>query len=57
MVSVSHSPLKVKEVMVNDRRYVVCINEDEAKKDAADHDQPAIISTLEERLKQGTSPG
>ena len=29
------SPLKVKEVWVDNRRYVVCRNEDQAKKDAA----------------------
>ena len=29
------SPLKVKEVWVDDRRYIVCLNDDEARKDAA----------------------
>ncbi|MCA1960705.1 MAG: hypothetical protein LDL33_07905 [Desulfomonile sp.] len=43
--------MKVKEVIVDDRRYVVCVNEDQAKKDAAD--RSAIISALEERLKEG----
>jgi hypothetical protein len=51
VVGASRSPLKVKEVVVDDRRYVVCVNEDQAKKDAAD--RAAIISALEERLKQG----
>jgi hypothetical protein len=51
LVSASRSPLKVKEVMVDGRRYVVCVNEDQAKKDAAD--RAAIICALEERLKRG----
>jgi hypothetical protein len=51
VVGASRSPLKVKEVVVDDRRYVVCVNEDQAKKDTAD--RAAIISALEERLKQG----
>jgi len=51
VVGASRSPLKVKEVIVDDRRYVVCVNEDQAKKDAAD--RAAIISALEERMKQG----
>jgi Transposase DDE domain len=45
------SPLKVKEVWVDDRRYVVCLNEDEARKDAADRD--AIVAALRERLRSG----
>lgn len=44
-------PLKVKEVMVEGRRYVVCKNEDQAKKDAAD--RQAIIESLGEALKKG----
>jgi hypothetical protein len=50
-VKASRSSLKVKEVRVNQRRYVVCVNEDQAKKDALD--RAAIIAALEERLKQG----
>jgi hypothetical protein len=50
-VNASRSSLKVKEVRVNERRYVVCVNEDQAKKDALD--RAAIIAALEERLKQG----
>jgi transposase len=42
------SPLKVKEVMVDDRRYIVCLNEKQARKDAAD--RQAIIDDLEEKL-------
>jgi transposase len=45
------SPLKVKEVWVEDRRYVVCLNEDEARKDAADRE--AIVTALREKLRQG----
>ncbi|HKN43728.1 MAG TPA: IS1634 family transposase, partial [Propionibacteriaceae bacterium] len=45
------SPLKVKEVRVNDRRYVVCLNEDEARKDAADRE--AIVASLREKLRSG----
>jgi transposase len=43
------SPLKVKEVMVNDHRYVVCLNTKQARKDAAD--RQAIIDSLSEKLK------
>ncbi|MBU4371374.1 MAG: IS1634 family transposase, partial [Proteobacteria bacterium] len=43
------SPLKVKEVMVDGRRYIVCLNEKQARKDAAD--RQAIIDSLEEKLK------
>lgn len=45
------SPLKVKEVWVEDRRYVVCLNEDEARKDAADRE--AIVAGLREQLRRG----
>jgi transposase len=45
------SPLKVKEVWVDDRRYVVCLNEDEARKDAADRE--AIVASLREQLGKG----
>ena len=45
------SPLKVKEVRVDDRRYVVCLNEDEARKDAADRE--AIVAALREQLRNG----
>ena len=47
----SPSPLKVKEVWRDDRRYVVCVNEDQAKKDAADRE--AIIASLSDALKRG----
>jgi hypothetical protein len=45
------SPLKVKEVWVEDRRYVVCLNEDEARKDAADRE--ATVAALREQLRSG----
>ena len=46
------SPLKVKEVIVNGRRYIVCLNTKEAKKDAAN--RLAIVECLEERLRKDT---
>ena len=45
------APLKVKQVLVRDRRYIVCLNEKQAKKDAADRE--AIVAALREQLKQG----
>jgi len=45
------SPLKVKEVNHNDRRYIVCLNTRQARKDAADRN--AIINGLEDQLKKG----
>lgn len=45
------SPLKVKEVMIEDRRYVVCLNEEQRRKDAAD--RAAIVAQLRERLPGG----
>ena len=50
------SPLKVKEVRVTgedaERRYVVCRNEEEARKDAH-HDREAIVTSLREALRRG----
>jgi transposase len=43
------SPLKVKEVMIEDRRYIICLNTRQARKDAADRE--AIIESLNEKLK------
>jgi len=43
------SPLKVKEVLVDDRRYIVCLNERQARKDAAD--RQSIVDALAEKLK------
>jgi transposase len=45
------APLKVKEVWEDDRRYVVCINEEQRRKDA--FDRKAIIDHLREQLKRG----
>lgn len=45
------SPLKVKQVKQGDKRYIVCVNEDQAKKDA--HDRDAIVAALREQLKKG----
>jgi transposase len=41
--------LRVKEVWVEDRRYIVCHNPQEALKDAADRE--AIVKSLEDQLK------
>lgn len=45
------APLKVKEVEVAGRRYVVCLNEEEKRKDA--HDREAIVAALRKALKGG----
>ena len=46
------SPLKVKEVWVEDqRRYVVCLNEDQATKDRFDRE--ALVTSLQKALGQG----
>jgi transposase len=42
------SPLKVKEVLVDNRRYIVCLNEKQARKDAAD--RQSIIDALTEKI-------
>jgi transposase len=44
--------LKVKEVLHGGKRYIVCVNEDQEKKDA--YDRQAIVAALEERLTKGT---
>src|SRR5215217_2867459 len=43
--------LFIKEVQIEGRRYIVCRNEAEAEKDAAD--RQAIISALDQQLKRG----
>jgi transposase len=48
--SADPSPLKVKEVRVDGRRYVVCLNDEQVKKDRADRE--AILSALREQVKQ-----
>jgi transposase len=46
------SPLKVKQVWVEDaRRYVVCVNVDQATKDA--HDREAVVASLRDALSKG----
>ena len=45
------APLKIKEVWVENRRYVVCLNEEERRKDV--HDREAIVAHLKEQLRQG----
>ena len=45
------SPLKVKEVIHDDVRYIVCVNSRQARKDAQDGE--AILSSLREQLKNG----
>ena len=45
------SPLDVKEVWVEGRRYIVCRNQDEARKDAAARE--AIVASLRAKLKAG----
>ncbi len=45
------SPLAVREQWVGSRRYIVCYNEDQARKDEAD--RRAIVASLTEKLKAG----
>ena len=45
------APLRVKQVRRDDRRYIVCLNPDEAEKDR--HDRAAIVAALEKALTQG----
>ena len=45
------APLKVKEVWVKERRYIVCLNEEERRKDV--HDRETIIAHLKEQLRNG----
>jgi hypothetical protein len=45
------SPLKIREVQVEGRRYIVCLNEEQRRKDA--HDREAITAHLRKQLKQG----
>ena len=46
------SPLKVKEVC-EERRYVVCLNEEQARKDR--QDRQAILAALKQALKRGST--
>jgi hypothetical protein len=45
------APLKVKEVALDGKRYIVCHNEEEARKDR--HDREAIVASLRKQLSQG----
>ena len=45
------SPLKVRKVVVEGRRYVECFNAEQARKDAAD--RKAIVEDLQEKLHRG----
>jgi len=45
------SPLKVKEVMLNGKRYIVCLDPSQARKDA--QDRQAIIDSLKAKIKAG----
>jgi transposase len=45
------APLKVKEVIHDSERYIVCLNERQARKDAAD--RQAILESLKRQLKKG----
>ncbi len=49
--STAPAPLKVKDVWVENRRYVVCINEEEVAHDRAARE--AIVAALREQLRQG----
>ena len=44
------SPLKVKEVIVDGQRYIVCLNTKQARKDA--QDRQTIIDALKEKIKK-----
>jgi transposase len=45
------SPLKVKQVVIDDRRYIVCVNTRQQRKDAAD--RQAIVEALSEQIEKG----
>lgn len=46
-----HEPLKIKEFKIDGKRYVLCVNEKQARKDA--HDRGLMVEALRERLKSG----
>jgi transposase len=48
---VKPAPLKVKEVRHEGKRYIVCVNGRQARKDAAD--RQAIVDALQQQLKKG----
>ena len=43
--------LKIKEVLIAERRYIICHNREQAKKDAEDRE--AIVASLREKMKHG----
>lgn len=45
------APLKVKTVWVGERRYIVCYNEEQARRDRAARER--LLASLEEKLHQG----
>lgn len=47
------SPLKVKEVIINKTRYIVCKNERQARRDEADRN--TIVESLKEKIKKAPS--
>jgi transposase len=49
--STDPAPLKVKDVWIEQRRYVVCVNEEEVQHDRAA--RAAIVAGLQEQLRQG----
>jgi transposase len=49
--STDPAPLKVKDVWIDERRYVVCINEEEVEHDRAARE--AIVAALRDQLRQG----
>ena len=51
--SKSPSPLKVNQVLIGERRYIVCHNKEQARKDQADWE--SILEKLHEQFKQGSA--
>jgi transposase len=49
--SIDPAPLKVKEVIVNESRYIIRVNEEEARKDRYDRD--TLLTSLAAALKKG----
>lgn len=49
--STDPAPLKVKEVLVDQRRYVVCVNQEEVESDRAARE--AIVAALRDKLRAG----
>jgi transposase len=46
-----HEPLKFREFKIDGKRYVLCVNEKQARKDA--HDRNLMVEALREKLKSG----